>query len=102
MAEQYDRLCIPISLAGYFTPFSFSFVCLLCSSLDFLVCLTLQFIREYSSKVDELVKDKIEAQNELKAKESEEKELVAKHVWTFYSNPFVSFRSFLSFSSLLG
>lgn len=39
-----------------------------------------QFIREYTSKVDELVKDKIDAQKEVKAKEQEEKELVAKQV----------------------
>ncbi|CAM0149613.1 unnamed protein product [Urochloa decumbens] len=36
----------------------------------------LQFIREYSSKVDDLVKDKIESQNEERAKEKE-KDLVA-------------------------
>lgn len=40
----------------------------------------LQFIREYTSKVDELVKDRMEAQNEVKAKEREEKDLVAQQV----------------------
>lgn len=43
----------------------------------------LKFVREYTSKVDELVKDKIEAQSEVKAKEREEKELVAQQVWLF-------------------
>ncbi|OEL38632.1 Clathrin heavy chain 1 [Dichanthelium oligosanthes] len=37
----------------------------------------LQFIREYTSKVDDLVEDKIESQNEERAKEEEEKDLVA-------------------------
>lgn len=45
---------------------------------------TFQFIREYTSKADELVKDKIEAQNELKAKEKEEKDVVAQHVLLFF------------------
>ena len=42
--------------------------------------LCMQFIREYTSKVDDLVKDRIESQKEEKAKESEEKELVAQQV----------------------
>lgn len=42
--------------------------------------LSLQFIREYTGKVDELIKDKIEAQNEVKAKENEEKEVIAQQV----------------------
>ncbi|KAI4997071.1 hypothetical protein ZWY2020_052413 [Hordeum vulgare] len=37
----------------------------------------LQFIREYTSKVDDLVKDRIESQKEEKAKEQEEKDVVA-------------------------
>lgn len=40
----------------------------------------LQFIREYTGKVDELIKDKIEAQKEVKAKEQEEKEVIAQQV----------------------
>ena len=40
----------------------------------------LQFIREYTGKVDELVKHKIEAQNEVKAKEKEEKDVIAQQV----------------------
>lgn len=40
----------------------------------------MQFIREYTGKVDELIKDKIEAQNEVKAKEKEEKDMVAQQV----------------------
>lgn len=42
--------------------------------------LLLQFIREYTGKVDELVKDRIEAQNEVKSKEKEEKDVVAQQV----------------------
>ncbi|XP_004977645.1 clathrin heavy chain 1 isoform X1 [Setaria italica] len=45
--------------------------------IDFAFPYLLQFIREYSSKVDDLVKDKIESQNEERAKEKEEKDLVA-------------------------
>ncbi|THU64931.1 hypothetical protein C4D60_Mb01t31690 [Musa balbisiana] len=45
--------------------------------IDFAFPYLLQFIREYTSKVDDLVKDKIEAQNEVKSKEKEEKDLVA-------------------------
>uniref|UniRef100_J3NAM3 Clathrin heavy chain n=2 Tax=Oryza brachyantha TaxID=4533 RepID=J3NAM3_ORYBR len=45
--------------------------------VDFAFPYLLQFIREYTNKVDELVKDRIESQNEVKAKEKEEKELVA-------------------------
>ena len=37
--------------------------------------LSMQFIREYTSKVDDLVKDRIESQKEEKAKENEEKEI---------------------------
>lgn len=39
-----------------------------------------QFIREYTSKVDDLVKDKIESQKEERAKEKEEKDLAAQQV----------------------
>ncbi|KHN31288.1 Clathrin heavy chain 1 [Glycine soja] len=45
--------------------------------IDFAFPYLLQFIREYTVKVDELVKDKIEAQNQVKAKEQEEKEVIA-------------------------
>ncbi|XP_062203739.1 clathrin heavy chain 1-like isoform X1 [Phragmites australis] len=45
--------------------------------VDFAFPYLLQFIREYTSKVDDLVKDKIESQKEEKAKEKEEKDLVA-------------------------
>lgn len=40
-----------------------------------------QFIREYTGKVDELIKDKIEAQNEAKAKENEEKDVMKQQVF---------------------
>lgn len=39
-----------------------------------------QFIREYSGKVDELIKDKIEAVKEVKAKEEEEKDVMMQQV----------------------
>jgi len=42
--------------------------------------LRVQFIREYTSKGDDLVKDKIESQKEERAKEKEEKDLVAQQV----------------------
>jgi clathrin heavy chain len=42
--------------------------------------LFLQFVREYTGKVDELVKDKINAQNEVKTKEQEEKDVIAQEV----------------------
>ncbi|KAL5165757.1 Clathrin heavy chain 1 [Glycine soja] len=42
--------------------------------IDFAFPYLLQFIREYTGKVDELVKDKIEASNQVKTKEQEEKE----------------------------
>jgi clathrin heavy chain len=45
--------------------------------MDFAFPYLLQFIREYTSKVDDLVKDKIESQKEEQAKEKEEKNLVA-------------------------
>lgn len=37
-------------------------------------------MREYTTKVDELIKDKIEATEEKRSKESEEKEVVAQQV----------------------
>lgn len=40
----------------------------------------LQFIREYSGKVDELIKDKIEAAKEEKAKQNEEKDVIMQQV----------------------
>uniref|UniRef100_A0A804N4S2 Clathrin heavy chain 2 n=1 Tax=Zea mays TaxID=4577 RepID=A0A804N4S2_MAIZE len=43
--------------------------------VDFAFPYLLQFIREYTSKVDDLVKDKIESQKEERAKEKEEKDL---------------------------
>ncbi|KAG9450246.1 hypothetical protein H6P81_010211 [Aristolochia fimbriata] len=45
--------------------------------IDFAFTYLLQYIREYTSKVDELIKDKIEALSKLKAKEKEEKYMVA-------------------------
>lgn len=40
----------------------------------------MQFIREHTSKVDELVKDKLDALQEVKSKEKEEKDLVGQQV----------------------
>ncbi|KAG5239975.1 clathrin heavy chain family protein [Salix suchowensis] len=45
--------------------------------IDFAFPYLLQFVREYTGKVDELVKDKINAQNEVKTKEQEEKDVMA-------------------------
>ncbi|KAH8519947.1 hypothetical protein H0E87_001406 [Populus deltoides] len=45
--------------------------------IDFAFPYLLQFIREYTSKVDELIKEKLEALSEVKAKEKEEKDMVA-------------------------
>ncbi|KAK8955806.1 Clathrin heavy chain 2 [Platanthera guangdongensis] len=45
--------------------------------IDFAFPYLLQFIREYTGKVDELIKDKIEAKMEERAKENVEKEMVA-------------------------
>ncbi|MBA0873530.1 hypothetical protein Goshw_003549 [Gossypium schwendimanii] len=42
--------------------------------------MSFQFIREYTGKVDELIKDKIEAQKEVKAKEQEEKDVIAQQL----------------------
>lgn len=58
-----NRLHPPIDFMHYLTLFSF-----------------LQFIREYTGKVDELVKDRIEALKEVKAKEKEEKDVIAQQV----------------------
>lgn len=40
----------------------------------------MQFIREYSGKVDELIKDKIENIKEVKAKEEEQKDVLMQQV----------------------
>lgn len=47
----------------------------------------MQFIREHTSKVDELVKDKLDANQEVKSKEKEEKNLVAQQV---ASEPYIT------------
>ncbi|CAI9767563.1 unnamed protein product [Fraxinus pennsylvanica] len=44
--------------------------------IDFAFPYLLQFIREYTGKVDELIKGKIESLNEEKAKENEEKDII--------------------------
>ncbi|CDY27997.1 BnaC05g43990D [Brassica napus] len=45
--------------------------------VDFAYPYLLQVMREYTGKVDEIIKDKLEAQKEAKAKEQEEKEVVS-------------------------
>lgn len=40
----------------------------------------MQFIREYTGKVDELIKDKIENIKEVKAKEEEQKDVLMQQV----------------------
>ncbi|KAL2558245.1 Clathrin heavy chain 1 [Forsythia ovata] len=44
--------------------------------IDFAFPYLLQFMREYTGKIDELIKDKIDAANEVKAKENEEKGVI--------------------------
>ncbi|XP_073124837.1 clathrin heavy chain 1 isoform X2 [Henckelia pumila] len=46
------------------------------NTIDFAFPYLLQFIREYTGKVDELIKDKIEAVKEVKAKAEEEKDVI--------------------------
>ena len=43
-----------------------------------------QFIREYTGKVDELIKDKIEAVKETKAKENEEQDVIKQQVFVCF------------------
>lgn len=55
----------------------------------------LQFLREYTGKVDELIKDKLEALTEVKAKEKEEKDIMAQQVFALSTLfIFVMFPSF--------
>jgi clathrin heavy chain len=61
--------------------------------------LCVQFIREYTSKVDDLVKDKIESQKEEQAKEKEEKNLVAQQVICSAHTSFVSVTNYLCIRS---
>lgn len=55
----------------------------------------LQFVREYTGKVDDLIKDKLEALSEVKAKEKEEKDIMAQQVFALST-----FFIFMMFSSL--
>jgi hypothetical protein len=85
MDEQHDGLCFPISVAGILylsilLPTGIYFVHFFWLSIITFPLLCVQFIREYTSKVDDLVKDKIESQKEEQAKEKEEKNLVAQQV----------------------
>jgi clathrin heavy chain len=70
----------PYLLQVYIFPCVFSELFLYVQFATIISSLCMQFIREYTSKVDDLVKDRIESQKEEKAKESEEKELVAQQV----------------------
>lgn len=94
MDEQYDWLRIPIPLAGllhfgwlicyfllvYLSQAILTLKYFLLVKNLYLLVIFFQFIREYTGKVDDLVKDKLESQNEVKAKEKEEKDLVAQQV----------------------
>lgn len=51
----------------------------------------LQFIREYTGKVDELIKDKIESLKESKAKENEEQDIVKQQVFACFTIIFCFF-----------
>ena len=80
MDEQRVGLCFPIPVAGnFFKSISLlMFIYIQFTLVTSMLCV--QFIREYTSKVDDLVKDKIESQKEERAKEKEEKDLVAQQV----------------------
>jgi hypothetical protein len=104
MGEQHDGLCFPISVAGIL--FLSVLVPTLIHCLQFFWViytdppqLCLQFIREYTSKVDDLVKDKIESQKEEQAKEKEEKNLVAQQVIYSSHTSFVLVTNYLCISS---
>jgi hypothetical protein len=59
-------------------------------------------IREYTSKVDELIKDRVEAEYEKKVKEKERKNIIAQQVLFFldFSILFINKSQILSFISL--
>ena len=80
MDEQHVGLCLPIPVAGnLFRSISLlMFIYIQFTIVTSMLCV--QFIREYTSKVDDLVKDKIESQKGERAKEKEEKDLVAQQV----------------------
>ncbi|EFJ04205.1 hypothetical protein SELMODRAFT_139067, partial [Selaginella moellendorffii] len=48
--------------------------------LDYVVPYMIQFIREYTNKVDELMKDKYDSLQELRSKSSEDKDMLSKQV----------------------
>lgn len=66
-------LCLYFSLLSPWIFFTFS-------QPNFFSYLQFKFIREYTSKVDELVKDKLNALDEMKTKQEEEKDIVAQQV----------------------
>jgi clathrin heavy chain len=107
MDEQHGGLCFPVSVAGILF-FSILLPTLIhCLQFFFWVIYTdtpspllcVQFIREYTSKVDDLVKDKIESQKEEQAKEKEEKNLVAQQVIYSAHTSFASVTNYLCISS---
>jgi clathrin heavy chain len=80
-----------------FIVYSFFFWVIYTDTPSPLLCV--QFIREYTSKVDDLVKDKIESQKEEQAKEKEEKNLVAQQVIYSAHTSFASVTNYLCISS---
>lgn len=81
--SQHARLCLPISPPGDLITCIFSLIGeIWAKGWSFLspIVSFLQFIREYSGKVDELIKDKLEAQKEVKAKEQEDKDVMSQQV----------------------
>ncbi|KAL2317476.1 hypothetical protein Fmac_031352 [Flemingia macrophylla] len=68
---------LPLCLLRYHRPDVALELSWMNNMIDFAFPYLLQFIREYTGKVDELIKHKIETQNEEKTKENEEKEDIA-------------------------
>lgn len=57
----------------------------LCISCGTLIIDFLQFIQEYTGKVDDLIKDKIEATNKERAKDEEAKDVAKEQVYAHYA-----------------
>lgn len=76
----YRFLYIPLSISLILVQFAHLFVA--CFKYNYPSSFSsLQFIREYTGKVDELIKDKIESKKEEKAKENEEHDIIKQQVY---------------------
>ena len=72
-------LAFPYLLQVIYNMLSYTLYSLL---LTLLLSFSMKVMREYTGKVDEIIKDKLEAQKEAKAKEQEEKEVMSQQVTT--------------------